>query len=175
MPERLSETSESIEDVLASLNEAELDLEDLPRKDPAIFLSVQIPNIVVELNYKHPDSPTTKSLTCLLTKLQNQSTDSRYLNKDRVREIFSKNWSDFAEQGYTDSARRDATWAAKWSSDWRVLMGRLIDLDNTIRNGLALIDATYQVHGDTVLAARRMNDWGMRQQRNARSILSCYR
>jgi hypothetical protein len=143
--------------------------------DPKTKLQIWAPSVIADLYANAPNSPTTRSVSCMLTRLLSSSTNSQYLSRDRAQRIFYNNWDDFAELGYVDYARSGVLHAAKWSGDWRAFSRRVIDIDYAVRNGLQRIADINNVWGDASNAARRMHAWAMDLQRRSSAVLGCYR
>lgn len=150
---------------------------EIPHSDPKTVFQVWAPLVTLWLHTKSPASPTTRSVTCFINKLLKNwnGTDSRYINRDRAQTIFYKNYADFDTAGFTDSLKKDLLRAAKWSKDPQQFYGKVIGLDHTVRNGLARMNALYNVQGDSSASVKRMNSWAMQLQSRSSSILSCYR
>jgi hypothetical protein len=132
------------------------------------------PAVIDDLLIRSPDSPTTRTVGCFVTRLLNSRTDSRYVNRDRAQRIIYNTWHDFVEEGHVDSLRADVLHAAKWSRDWQAFGRRVVALVHTVRNGLGRIADLNNVWGDASAAVRRMHAWAMDRQQRSNTILSCY-
>jgi hypothetical protein len=128
------------------------------------------------LGQRPPTEPVKRTI-CILKKLRWSTTDSRYVTIHRARAYaFRASHGAPPPGSETESLLSEALDATRLTSSLDAFIERMIDLDQDVYHGKKEVEKQYQLGGYATkdVTARRMRDWISTQEKNQRSIYSCY-